>query len=75
MEKERACISSEMSQLRQDQVRVRAESEAIAKERERLEKLAKEVEERSQEAKNLHQVEFVDCWKIAGVYSIALLLL
>ena len=56
LQKESARISSEMAQLRQDQVKVRAEGEAIAKERERLEKLAKEVEERSQRAERLHQV-------------------
>jgi hypothetical protein len=59
-----------MSQLRQDQTRARDESEAVVKERERLEKLAKEVEERSQEAEKLHQVKFLDYWIIMEVYSI-----
>ena len=56
LQKESARISSEMAQLRQDQVKVRTEGEAIAKERERLEILAKAVEERSQQAERLHQV-------------------
>ena len=75
MQKESTRISSEMAQLRQDQLRVGAEGEAIAKERERVEKLAKEVEERSQEAEKLHQVKFDDGLIIAGVHSITLLLL
>ena len=77
MQKESGRISSEMAQLRQDQLRVRTEGETIAKERDRLEKLAKEVEGRSQEAEKLHQVHlFVDylVLVIIGVYSIALLL-
>lgn len=53
---ESARISSETTKLRQEQFKLKTESVAIAKEKERLEALEKDVEQHSQEAKNLCQV-------------------
>ena len=53
---ESARISSEATKLRQEQLKLKTESETIAKEKERLEALEKDVERKSQEAKNLCQV-------------------
>ena len=49
-------INSEAVKLKQDHFKLKTESEAVAKERERLEALSKEVEHRSQKAESLHQV-------------------
>ena len=49
-------ICRETAKLRQEQLRLKTESETTAKEKERLEALEKDVEQRSQEAKNLCQV-------------------
>ena len=49
-------MSSETAQLRQDQLKLKTEREFVEREKERLDALAKDVEQRSLEAKKLYQV-------------------
>ena len=49
-------MSSESAQLRQDQLKLKTEREFIEREKERLDALAKDVEQHSLEAKKLYQV-------------------
>ena len=59
LREESARVSSESTQLRQDQLKLKTESEVVAREKERLDALAKDIEHRSHEAKKLHQVHTV----------------
>ena len=56
MREESVRVSSESAQLRQDQLKLKTEREFIEREKERLDALAKDMEQGSLEAKKLHQV-------------------
>lgn len=70
LREESARVSSESTQLRQDQLKLKTESEVIAREKERLDALAKDIEHRSHEAKKLHQVSTCSLHKCADFTSL-----